>query len=192
MNTTMSELHLHKFYTKIIPLKNGCWKWIGQKEKGYPRFLMHGTYYRAHRLSYSHFKGEFEDSLEMDHLCENPLCVNPDHLEPVTGEENRRRYKASKKAQYVANSFRKSNKYCKVGHPIYGPKCILCKELVEGNKPLPNPSNSKFITQMKRRQRKIKKILKFLLAFRQTLHLDYVDKLDFSQLLDLPPSDSTQ
>jgi hypothetical protein len=42
----------------------------------------------AHRVSYELVKGPIPEGLHLDHLCRTPLCVNPDHLEPVTHREN--------------------------------------------------------------------------------------------------------
>lgn len=66
-----------------------CWLWTGHSEKGYGRFG--GAL--AHRIAYQMFIGAIPAGLELDHTCETPLCVRPDHLEPVTRQENmRRRY----------------------------------------------------------------------------------------------------
>lgn len=46
---------------------------------------------RAARVSYILHYGEIPDSLQIDHLCRNKGCVNPDHLELVTTQENTRR-----------------------------------------------------------------------------------------------------
>ncbi len=42
----------------------------------------------GHRWSYNRFKGPIPEGMELDHLCRNRLCVNPNHLEPVTSREN--------------------------------------------------------------------------------------------------------
>jgi hypothetical protein len=42
----------------------------------------------AHRFAYELFVDEIPDGLTLDHLCRNPRCVNPGHLEPVTQREN--------------------------------------------------------------------------------------------------------
>jgi len=45
----------------------------------------------AHRAFYERYRGPIPDGLHLDHLCRNPPCVNPDHLEPVSNAENLRR-----------------------------------------------------------------------------------------------------
>lgn len=48
----------------------------------------------AYRLTYEWFIGPIPDGLQIDHLCGQPSCVNPEHLEPVTLRENvQRMYK---------------------------------------------------------------------------------------------------
>ena len=71
---------------------DGCWLWTKSIDYGgYGRIGQRGVNARAHRVSYEHFVGPIPDGLSLDHLCRNRRCVNPDHLEPVTGSENTRR-----------------------------------------------------------------------------------------------------
>lgn len=70
----------------------GCWNWQGATDHaGYGADWWKGRYYRAHRSVYEQHKGPIPIGLVLDHLCRNPRCVNPDHLEPVTDETNVRR-----------------------------------------------------------------------------------------------------
>lgn len=68
-----------------------CWTWIGSTDRGYGVFGAQGRYFRAHRWAWEALVGPIPEGLHLDHLCRNPSCVNPDHLEPVTQAENIRR-----------------------------------------------------------------------------------------------------
>lgn len=66
-----------------------CWIWQGQLAYGYGVFSngRRGGY-AAHRFSYELCVAPIPEGLQLDHLCRNPPCVNPLHLEPVTPREN--------------------------------------------------------------------------------------------------------
>jgi len=67
----------------------GCWIWTGTRTlHGYGSFCDNGPKVLVHRWSYEQHVGPIPDGLVIDHLCRNPPCVNPDHLEPVTQREN--------------------------------------------------------------------------------------------------------
>jgi hypothetical protein len=69
-----------------------CWVWQWSlKGDGYGQAVGPNGPGKAHRIVYERLRGPIPAGLELDHLCRNPLCVNPDHLEPVTHQENLRR-----------------------------------------------------------------------------------------------------
>jgi hypothetical protein len=80
----------------------GCWLWIGSHDThGYGQIHIKGKQCGAHRIIYERHKGPIPDGLEIDHLCGNKACVNPDHLEIVTHKINvRRAYGWADDAQY--------------------------------------------------------------------------------------------
>ena len=66
-----------------------CWPWTGSViSTGYGNLSFDGRYQLAHRVSYQLTSGAVPAGLELDHLCRNPVCVNPAHLEAVTHREN--------------------------------------------------------------------------------------------------------
>jgi len=69
----------------------GCWTWTGTIDPGGYGHYKLGQSQHAHRVAYELVVGPIPEGLELDHLCRNPSCVNPAHLEPVTHAENVRR-----------------------------------------------------------------------------------------------------
>lgn len=69
-----------------------CWPWVASRDRqGYGRFVRVRAPEMAYRIAYELLVGPIPDGLVIDHLCRNPPCVNPAHLEPVTRQENFRR-----------------------------------------------------------------------------------------------------
>lgn len=91
--------------------KNGCWVWLQQRKLGYGAMSVrpYGGF-QAHRVSYTAYKGKIPKGLFIDHLCRNRYCINPDHLEPVTHEENIRR------SPIVPSSINAAKTHCIRGH----------------------------------------------------------------------------
>jgi hypothetical protein len=85
----------------------GCWIWTGALVRGYGQTSIHGRKrVYTHRFSWELHRGPIPPGLVLDHLCRNPPCCNPDHLEPVTNLENLRR------------AVRPVRTHCKRGHPV--------------------------------------------------------------------------
>lgn len=85
-----------------------CWMWTASKDKkGYAQFGIGNTWQgRCHRITYKMFVGPIPEGLQVDHLCKRTSCVNPVHLEAVTGDVN-----------YHRGDNTNANKtHCKRGH----------------------------------------------------------------------------
>jgi hypothetical protein len=125
-----------RFWAKVNKTET-CWLWTaGKHSAGYGVINLcvgvNQVAY-AHRLSYEWAKGPIPDGLEIDHLCRVRNCVNPDHLEAVTGAVNNLRGESA-----AARHSRKT--HCPRGHAysgqnLYRPKrggrqCRACRPIV--------------------------------------------------------------
>lgn len=69
-----------------------CWTHTGYvMPNGYGQVRVAGKTMLVHRAAYEILVGPIPAGLDLDHLCRNRACYNPDHLEPVTRKENLRR-----------------------------------------------------------------------------------------------------
>ena len=96
---------------KIIPgpEPTPCWVYLGSTNGGgYSRISLQNRGWLVHKVSYLMFKGPVLEGLEIDHLCHNRKCFNPDHLEAVTHSENMLRGECPNLWKTV----------CKYGHPF--------------------------------------------------------------------------
>jgi hypothetical protein len=96
----------------IVDNLTGCWVWQrGLTRGGYGEMRDGKQMRRAHRVYYERYRGPIPTGLHLDHLCRNPACVNPAHLEPVTPRVNALR------GNTIA-ARRKAQTHCVRGHPF--------------------------------------------------------------------------
>ncbi len=100
------------------PAEGGCIEFMGARnERGYGVVQLGrgvGTD-KVHRVVYRALVGEIPDGMTLDHLCCNPVCVNVEHLEPVTRAENTRRQWAAGRGN--AGAKERAKTHCPRGHP---------------------------------------------------------------------------
>lgn len=107
----------------VINPVSGCWEWQGTKHNGYGRTITgsrkDGTRrtISAHRLSYEVWNGNIPEGYEVCHKCDNPACINPDHLFVGTRQDN------------IDDRERKGRNVIKVGEEQ--PKAKLTKKAVK-------------------------------------------------------------
>lgn len=106
---------MQRFCAKVqLPsTPDGCWEWTACRNDGYGQLRVVGRTVWAHRYAYERFVGPIQDGLVLDHLCRNPGCVNPAHLEPVTNRENLLRGD-------TIPALNASKTHCKRGHEFTG------------------------------------------------------------------------
>lgn len=116
---------IDRFADRIAITSSGCIEWTGCTTGVYgviklgPSDGKRQVY--VHRWSYEHHNGPIPPGLEVDHLCRNVLCVNPEHLEPVTPRVNTLR-------STNPSSLNARKTHCIHGHPFSGPNLLLSSD----------------------------------------------------------------
>jgi hypothetical protein len=109
----MKAASIQRFWAKVDKRgEDECWPWLANKlPKGYGTIRIDKRRCYAHRVSYELHRGPIPEGMQIDHLCRNPGCVNPAHLEVVTPRENVLRGNG-----LSAQNARKT--HCPKGHPL--------------------------------------------------------------------------
>ena len=109
MSDTLAERFWRNVGPGIGPVE--CWEWIGTQDGyGYGHLSVSGRKRKAHRVVLALMGLPDPGPLQVDHLCRNTLCVNPAHLESVTGALNLRRQ--------AARGIAASTDHCQRGHAL--------------------------------------------------------------------------
>jgi len=138
MNIEISPEDLERFYSKIkFNEDTWCWDWIGTTlQRGYGHFKLKRKNWRPHRLSFAIHKGDLIKGLELDHLCRNRSCCNPEHLKQGTHKVNVLRGES-------VSAINAKKTHCKRGHefaeentyvyPNGGRSCRICQKMHDYN-----------------------------------------------------------
>lgn len=125
-------------FARFTDKSQGCWQWTGTLTKNnYGLIRANGKSQLAHRWSYEHHVGPIPSGLVIDHLCRNRACVNPDHMEPVTNEENLRRgagyalRNGMRTACIHGHEYTPRNTYIS---PSGDKRCRTCSQIREANR----------------------------------------------------------
>jgi len=95
----LGDIPLPPHIIKRIEITDKCWIFNGDpSSNGYQRCWYLGHRHMAHRLIYELATGKDIRKWQLDHLCENRACCNPNHMDPVTPSVNcKRRHRRRKK-----------------------------------------------------------------------------------------------
>lgn len=87
--SNMAKRSVEERFWEKVDQSGSCWNWLGARSQGsYGHFRFNGKVEKAHRVSFLLAGGTLVPGMHLDHLCRNPACVRPAHLEQVTPRVN--------------------------------------------------------------------------------------------------------
>ncbi len=85
----MNSHDIERFQDKVdIKGPNDCWEWKATISHGYGNFSIYSKMKTAHRVAWEIVNGPIPEDKMILHSCDNPLCVNPNHLRLGTNKDN--------------------------------------------------------------------------------------------------------
>jgi hypothetical protein len=89
MATKWRDEAFDRLFDRTVVRDNGCWEFTGGCDKdGYGKFTVLGITLLAHRVAYDLCVGDIPDGMKVLHTCDNPPCINPEHLRLGTALDN--------------------------------------------------------------------------------------------------------
>lgn len=134
----MSDTVEQRFWPKVEKT-DSCWIWkAARRPDNYGQFKFRGQMMNANRVSWILHNGEIPDGLLVCHRCDNPPCINPDHL--FLGSHQDNRTDAVKKGRIWVGHHRSRSTHCDKGHLFttettlvrkdgYHRRCRICWKL---------------------------------------------------------------
>ena len=110
-----------RFWEKVQKTLDGCWNWCGAKSTagyGYLRIEKHGVL--AHRIAWELTHRDIPEGMCVLHHCDNPACVNPDHLFLGNQQDNTQDMIAKGRERWAWTDLNKVKTHCPYGHPYSG------------------------------------------------------------------------
>lgn len=127
----MIETIGERFWKKVHKTET-CWNWTAYTDRsGYGSFRFNNKIHKAHRISFLLANGYIDNNLDVLHGCDNPSCVNPEHLRLGTDKDNvqdtlnrKRHFQTNQTHCFRGHEFTKSN--TKVNKKTNARCCRIC------------------------------------------------------------------
>lgn len=109
--------------SRLVLTDDGCWQWTGYtKQDGYAQVWYQGGKVYLHRITYELYVGQVPAGRIVCHSCDNPRCVNPEHLWVGTYKQN------STDAKLKGRFYKQKQTECWRGHPLSGDNLYVDKK----------------------------------------------------------------
>ena len=110
-----------RLWPRIKQAPSGCWEWQGCLARGYGTIWFQNNHWKVHRIVYQMLVGPLDPILTIDHLCRNPKCCNPKHLEQVS-------YKTNALRGVGPTAVNAKKTHCIRGHELVGHNLLTRKD----------------------------------------------------------------